>query len=39
VLLHSGNKFPFVPLDYAANIKESYENTKLLLEKIQYKKA
>jgi hypothetical protein len=26
VLLHNGNKFPFVPLDYVANTKESCEN-------------
>jgi hypothetical protein len=30
------NKFPSVPLAHAANMKESYENTKLLLENIQY---
>jgi hypothetical protein len=38
VLLHNANKFPSVPLALAANTKESYENTKLLLEKIQYEK-
>jgi len=36
VLLHSGNKFPSVPLAHAANMKESYERTKLLLGKIKY---
>jgi hypothetical protein len=36
VLLHNGNKFPSVPLAHAANMKESYENMKLLLEKIQH---
>jgi len=36
VLLHNGNKFPPVPLVHAANMKESHENMKLLLEKIQY---
>jgi len=34
VLLHNGNKFPSVPLAHAANMKESYESMKLLLEKI-----
>jgi hypothetical protein len=34
--LHNGNKFPSVPITHAANIKESYENSKLGLENIQY---
>jgi hypothetical protein len=38
VLLHKGNKFPPVPLTYAANMKQSYENMELDLEKIQYEK-
>jgi hypothetical protein len=38
VLLHYRNKFPSVPLAHVANMKESYENMKLLLEKIQYEK-
>jgi hypothetical protein len=38
VLLHNGNKFPSVPLDHVTNLKESYENMKLLLEKIHYEK-
>jgi len=38
VLLHNGNKFPSVPLAYATNMKETYENLKILLEKIQYDK-
>jgi len=38
VLLHNWNKFPFVPLVHAANMKESYENMKLLVENIQYEK-
>ena len=37
VLLHKGNKFPLVPLAHAVNMKESYGNIKLLLEKIQHK--
>ena len=36
VLLHNGNKFPYVSLAHATNMKESYENMKLLLEKIQF---
>jgi len=35
VLLHKGNKSPSVPLAYATNMKESNENMKLLLEKMQ----
>ena len=38
VLLHNGNKFPSVPIAYATNMKETYENLKILLEKIQYDK-
>jgi hypothetical protein len=38
VLLHNGNKYPSVPLAHAVNMKESYENTKFLLEKIHYEK-
>ena len=38
VLLHNGNKFPSVPLAHVINMKESYENIKLLLETIQYEK-
>jgi hypothetical protein len=37
-LLHKGNKFPPVSLAQAANMTESYENMKLLLEKIHYEK-
>ena len=36
VLLHNGNKFPSVPKAHGANMKESYESMKLLLEKIKY---
>lgn len=36
VLLHNGNKFPSVPLAYARNMKESYQNMKMILEKIKY---
>ena len=40
VLLHNGNKFASVPLAHASNMKESYDNMKLLhvLQKIQYEK-
>ena len=34
VLLHNGNRLPSVPLTHATNLKESYENMKLLLGKI-----
>jgi len=36
VLLHNVNKFPFVPLAHAANMKEIYESMRLLLRRIQY---
>jgi hypothetical protein len=36
VLLHIANKFPSVRLAHAANMEESYENTKLPLKNIQY---
>ena len=39
MLLHNGNKFPSVPLAYANNMKDMYENLKILLEKIQYDKC
>ena len=38
VILHNGNKFPSVPIAYATNMKETYKNLKILLEKIQYDK-
>jgi hypothetical protein len=38
VLLHNGNKCQSMPLAHVVNMKESYENKKLLLEKIQYEK-
>jgi hypothetical protein len=37
-LLHNGNKYPSAPLPYASNMKKTYENLKILLEKIQYDK-
>jgi len=36
VLLHNVNNFPSVTLAHAANMKESYENIKLHLEKIKF---
>jgi hypothetical protein len=39
VLLHNGNKYPSVPLAHAVNMKESYEDMKLLLEKIHCEKC
>ena len=36
VLLHNGNKHPSVPLAYAAQMKETYNNIRNLLEKIDY---
>jgi hypothetical protein len=38
LLLYNGNKFPSVPLDHTAEMKESYESMKVLLENIKYKK-
>jgi hypothetical protein len=38
VLLHNGNKYPSVLLAHFVNMKESYENMNLLLEKIHYEK-
>ena len=39
VLLHNGNRFPSVSVAYATNMKETYENLKILLENIQYDKC
>lgn len=36
VLLQIGNMFTLVPLAYATDSKEIYENTKLLLDNIKY---
>ena len=36
VLIHKGNRFPFVPLVHTANMKESCESMKVLLGKIKY---
>ncbi|KAF2358194.1 hypothetical protein FHG87_011047 [Trinorchestia longiramus] len=36
VLLHNGNKLPSVPVAHSAGMKETYENPKFILEKLQY---
>jgi len=36
VLLQNGNRFPSDPLAHEANMKENYENMRLLLGKIKY---
>jgi hypothetical protein len=37
-VLHSGNKHPFIPTAYAVHMKETYKNTEILLDKINYDK-
>ena len=36
VLLHNGNKYPTIPVCFAPNVKESYDNVDILLKKINY---
>jgi hypothetical protein len=36
VLFHNGNKFPSVPLAHTLRMKETYENFRVLLQKIRY---
>jgi hypothetical protein len=38
VLLHNGNVLPSIPVSYAVNMKESYDNMKPLLNCLNYKK-
>ena len=38
VLLHSGNKYPSLPLAHSVQKKEDYDNVKELLDKINYSK-
>ena len=38
VLLYNGNKFHSVPLPHSTNMKETYENMKLILDKTHYEK-
>jgi hypothetical protein len=37
-VLHNGNKHPSIPIAYAVHTKETYENIKNLLDKINYNK-
>ena len=36
VLLHNGNRYASVPIGYSLHLKETYENTKILITKIKY---
>ena len=36
VLLHSGKKFGSIPIGHSVTLKEKYENTKLVLNKLKY---
>ena len=36
VLLHNGNKFSSIPIGHSVHLKESYENMKFVLQKINY---
>jgi hypothetical protein len=38
VLLHNGNVLPSIPVGFAVNMKASYDNMKLLLNCVNYKK-
>ena len=38
VLLHNGNQHPSIPVGHAVHMKESYENLKQLLNKLDYSK-
>jgi len=38
VLLHNGNAPPSIPVGHSVHNKESYENTKILMEAINYDK-
>jgi len=38
VLLHNGNQHPSIPVGHAVHMKESYENLKQLLNKLEYSK-
>ena len=35
-LLHNGNKFGSIPIGHSVTLKENYENTKLILDKLKY---
>lgn len=36
VLLHNGNKFPFIPLAHSVHLKKNYDSIKMLLTAIKY---
>jgi len=36
LLLHNGNQHPSIPVGHSLHIKETYENLKQLLNKLQY---
>jgi len=36
VLLHSGNRFAFIPIAHSTNLKEEYDNIKMVLQRICY---
>lgn len=36
VLLHNGNQLASIPITHSINLEETYENLKLLPEKVQY---
>lgn len=36
VLLHNGNKHPSIPVAHSVHMKETYDNMKILLQKIKY---
>jgi len=38
VLLHNGNQHPSIPVRLAVHMKETYENLKQLLNKLEYSK-
>jgi len=38
VLLHNGNQHPSIPVGHAVHMKETYENLKQLLIKLEYSK-
>jgi len=38
VLLHNGNQHPSIPVGHAVYMKETYENLKKLLNKLEYSK-
>jgi hypothetical protein len=38
VLLHNGNQHPSIPVGHTVHMKETYENLKQLLNKLEYSK-